>query len=247
MTVSSLFSGHRLFARAGVVSAHIYGHAVDIAAIGGASIAGNQRPGGLTEAAVRSILLLPADAPAAAGDLAARSRRPVVPARRPRRITSTLATECRHPRPFGRTRRRASAVSSRSVRSGGCGACSAGEAFRAARESCSSRRPRSTPSSCASRSTSSSSTRSASLSGSRVASGPGVQPAGAAPMPRSSSRAARAPPSASDRRQARSSMIAPFRRLAGTRALHDHGHSRERLPARHEGQRRDLRPSAETT
>ena len=61
MTVSSLFSGHRLFARAGVVSAHIYGHAVDIAAIGGASIAGNQRPGGLTEAAVRSILLLPAE------------------------------------------------------------------------------------------------------------------------------------------------------------------------------------------
>ena len=61
VTVSSLFSGHRLFARAGVVSAHIYGHAVDIAAIGGASIAGNQRPGGLTEAAVRSILLLPAE------------------------------------------------------------------------------------------------------------------------------------------------------------------------------------------
>ncbi len=61
VTVSSLFSGHRMFARAGVVSAHIYGHAVDIAAIGGASIAGNQRPGGLTEAAVRSILLLPAE------------------------------------------------------------------------------------------------------------------------------------------------------------------------------------------
>jgi len=61
VTVSSLFSGHRMFARAGVVSAHIYGHAVDIAAIGGASIAGNQRPGGLTEAAVRSILLLPGE------------------------------------------------------------------------------------------------------------------------------------------------------------------------------------------
>ena len=61
LTVSSLFSGHRQFARAGVVSAHVYGHAVDIAAIGGASIVGNQQPGGLTEAAVRSTLLLPAE------------------------------------------------------------------------------------------------------------------------------------------------------------------------------------------
>ncbi len=61
VTVSSLFSGHRRFARAGVVSAHVYGHAVDIASVGGASIAGNQRPGGLTEAAVRSVLLLPAE------------------------------------------------------------------------------------------------------------------------------------------------------------------------------------------
>ena len=46
VTVSSLFSGHRMFARPGVVSAHIYGHAVDIAAVGGTSIAGNQQPGG---------------------------------------------------------------------------------------------------------------------------------------------------------------------------------------------------------
>jgi hypothetical protein len=61
VTVSSLFSGHRKFARPGVVSAHVYGHAVDIAAVGGTSIAGNQRPGGLTEAAVRSVLLLPAE------------------------------------------------------------------------------------------------------------------------------------------------------------------------------------------
>jgi len=61
LTVSSLFSGHRTFARPGVVSAHMYGHAVDIAAIGGSAIAGNQQPGGLTEAAVRSVLLLPAE------------------------------------------------------------------------------------------------------------------------------------------------------------------------------------------
>jgi hypothetical protein len=61
VTVSSLFSGHRTFARPGVVSAHVYGHAVDIAAVGGTPIAGHQEPGGLTEAAVRSVLLLPGE------------------------------------------------------------------------------------------------------------------------------------------------------------------------------------------
>ncbi len=61
VTVSSLFSGHRKYARPGVVSAHVFGHAVDIATVGGLSIAGNQQPGGLTEDAVRSILLLPAE------------------------------------------------------------------------------------------------------------------------------------------------------------------------------------------
>jgi hypothetical protein len=61
VTVSSLLSGHRLFARPGVVSAHVHGLAVDISALGGVSIAGNQQPGGLTEYAVRDILLLPAE------------------------------------------------------------------------------------------------------------------------------------------------------------------------------------------
>jgi hypothetical protein len=61
VTVSSLFSGHRKFARPGVVSAHMYGHAVDIAAVGKVSIAGHQQPGGITEAAIRSLLLLPAE------------------------------------------------------------------------------------------------------------------------------------------------------------------------------------------
>ena len=61
VTVTSLFSGHRLYARPGVVSAHAYGHAVDVAALGGVSITGNQEPGGLTERAVRSVLLLPAE------------------------------------------------------------------------------------------------------------------------------------------------------------------------------------------
>jgi outer membrane biosynthesis protein TonB len=61
VTVSSLHSGHRLYARKGVVSAHIYGLAVDISALGRVSIEGHQEPGGLTERAVRSILLLPAE------------------------------------------------------------------------------------------------------------------------------------------------------------------------------------------
>ena len=61
IAVSSLFSGHRTFARPGVVSAHVHGHAVDVAAVGGTTIAGNQQPGGLTEATVRSVLLLPTE------------------------------------------------------------------------------------------------------------------------------------------------------------------------------------------
>jgi hypothetical protein len=61
VTVSCLISGHRLYARPGVVSAHIYGRAVDIADVGGVSIYGHQEPGGITEHAVRSILLLPSE------------------------------------------------------------------------------------------------------------------------------------------------------------------------------------------
>ena len=59
VTVSCLISGHRLYARPGVISAHIYGRAVDIAALNGISIYGHQQPGGITEQAVRSILMLP--------------------------------------------------------------------------------------------------------------------------------------------------------------------------------------------
>jgi hypothetical protein len=61
VTVSSLVSGHRLYARPGVISAHVYGHAVDIAALGGTPILGHQEPGGLTEHAVRDVLLLPSE------------------------------------------------------------------------------------------------------------------------------------------------------------------------------------------
>jgi hypothetical protein len=61
VTVSSLTSGHGIYSRPGVVSAHTYGQAVDIAALEGKSIIGNQEPGGLTEMAVRNMLLLPAE------------------------------------------------------------------------------------------------------------------------------------------------------------------------------------------
>jgi hypothetical protein len=61
LNVSSLTTGHRVYSRPGVVSAHMYGLAVDISALGGLSIMGNSAPGGLTEQGVRNILLLPAE------------------------------------------------------------------------------------------------------------------------------------------------------------------------------------------
>lgn len=61
VTVSSLTAGHGIYSRPGVVSAHTYGLAVDVAALEGVSIVGNQEPGGVTERAVRNILLLPSE------------------------------------------------------------------------------------------------------------------------------------------------------------------------------------------
>jgi hypothetical protein len=61
VTVSSLISGHRLYARPGVISAHIPGHAVDISGLGGTPIQGHQAPGGITERAVRELLLAPSE------------------------------------------------------------------------------------------------------------------------------------------------------------------------------------------
>ena len=62
VTVSCLISGHRLYARPGVVSAHIYGLAADISEVGGIPILGHQQPdGSITEKSVRDILLLPAE------------------------------------------------------------------------------------------------------------------------------------------------------------------------------------------
>jgi hypothetical protein len=61
VTVSCLISGHRLYARPGVISAHIYGRAMDVAGLGGIPVYGHQEPGGITERAVRAILLLPSE------------------------------------------------------------------------------------------------------------------------------------------------------------------------------------------
>ena len=61
LTVSCLISGHRLYARPGVVSAHIYGLAADLSVVGNTSIMGHSQPGGITEKAVRNILQLPSE------------------------------------------------------------------------------------------------------------------------------------------------------------------------------------------
>jgi hypothetical protein len=44
-----------------VVSAHIPGHALDVSALGGIPIQGHQEPGGITERAVRDLLLVPSE------------------------------------------------------------------------------------------------------------------------------------------------------------------------------------------
>ena len=59
VSVSCLATGHRHFARPGVVSAHVYGRAVDVSAVGGIPIAGHQGPDTVTEHALASLLLLP--------------------------------------------------------------------------------------------------------------------------------------------------------------------------------------------
>jgi hypothetical protein len=59
VAVTSLVTGHGYYARPGVPSMHAFGRAVDIAALRGVPILGNQEPGGITERALRDILLLP--------------------------------------------------------------------------------------------------------------------------------------------------------------------------------------------
>lgn len=59
LTVTSLISGHGVFTKSGNVSLHAYGRAMDIVAVGGTPILGNQQPGGVTETALRGIMLMP--------------------------------------------------------------------------------------------------------------------------------------------------------------------------------------------
>jgi hypothetical protein len=55
-TVTSLRSGHGFLTASGNVSHHSSGNAVDIAAINGLSILGNQDPGGITEQGVKRLM-----------------------------------------------------------------------------------------------------------------------------------------------------------------------------------------------
>ncbi|MGB2952340.1 MAG: hypothetical protein WBB74_02970 [Gaiellaceae bacterium] len=59
VTVSCLITGHGLYARPGVISAHIYGLAADISEVGNTPVLGHQQPGSVTQDAVRALLLLP--------------------------------------------------------------------------------------------------------------------------------------------------------------------------------------------
>ena len=69
VSVSCLITGHSHFVHQTkkqkklklpkVVSAHVFGRAVDISAVAGIPIAGNQQPGGITERTIRQLLALP--------------------------------------------------------------------------------------------------------------------------------------------------------------------------------------------
>ena len=61
VSVTCLISGHSVFTSSGNVSAHIFGRAADISAVGGTPILGHQGPQTVTERAVRLLLMLPKD------------------------------------------------------------------------------------------------------------------------------------------------------------------------------------------
>jgi hypothetical protein len=61
-TVSSLECGHGLHTASGNISEHSVGSAVDIAAVNGVPVLGNQQPGGVAEQTVRRLMLLQGDA-----------------------------------------------------------------------------------------------------------------------------------------------------------------------------------------
>jgi hypothetical protein len=59
ISVTCLIAGHPIFTKSGNVSLHTFGEAVDIATVGGVPVLGHQQPGGITERALRDVLLLP--------------------------------------------------------------------------------------------------------------------------------------------------------------------------------------------
>jgi hypothetical protein len=61
VTVTSLISGAPIFTTGGGVSAHVFGRAVNITALGKTPILNNQGPATVTERAIRLLLMLPRD------------------------------------------------------------------------------------------------------------------------------------------------------------------------------------------
>ncbi|HEU4979998.1 MAG TPA: hypothetical protein VFT14_02200, partial [Solirubrobacterales bacterium] len=58
LTITSLKCGHSYYTAGGSVSAHSYGAAVDIAAVNGIPILGNQGPGSITDSVLRDLMQL---------------------------------------------------------------------------------------------------------------------------------------------------------------------------------------------
>ena len=113
VTVSSLISGHRLYSRPGVISAHIYGLAADISLLGGTSILGHQQQNSVTEKAVRNILLLPAEMQPRQVISLIGMGGPSFPTLEPRRPHSRRVSRCQR-RPSGGTTGRSCANGARS-------------------------------------------------------------------------------------------------------------------------------------
>jgi hypothetical protein len=97
VTVTSPTAGHSFFTASGNVSAHSFGRALDIPALNRRPILGNQQTGGLTERALRKIMLLPRELePSELISLFELGGRPL---HSPiTRTTSTWATDERRPR-----------------------------------------------------------------------------------------------------------------------------------------------------
>ena len=113
VTVSCLISGHRLYARPGVISAHIYGLAADISTLGNTPIFGHQQPGGVTEQGSAKHPPAAGRDAAEAGHLPARARRAVVPARQPLRPHPRRLLDARADPQAGRRDSRVRAVHAR--------------------------------------------------------------------------------------------------------------------------------------